>query len=98
MDPEIANKALQLAQEWGEEFMKPTQPRLAALYPKLTKKQLNDYDALAREAMRAAHGFTYDHPECEVHACEEAVLAKCPWVSGENIGRLYTQGMYYAHK
>jgi hypothetical protein len=98
MDPTIANQALHFAMEWGEQFMKPTQPRLMALHPALRKKQLDAYDALARYAMTLGHRFVYDKPDCDAAQCAAAVTARFPWVSADNLARLYSQGMYYAHK
>jgi ElaB/YqjD/DUF883 family membrane-anchored ribosome-binding protein len=98
IDPKIANQALHFAMEWGEQFMKPTQPRLKKLHPRLTKKQLDAYDALARDAMSAANNYVYDHPDCDIAQCEAAVHENYDWVDGENLTRMYSQGMYYAHK
>src|SRR4051812_28180418 len=98
MDARILNKALDMAMEWGEHFMKPTQPRLAKLYPKLTKSQLNQIDKLAREAMRAGHNFVYDNTTCTIEDVRRAVQEKYPWVSDKNAVHLYSQGMYYAMK
>ena len=98
MDSAILNKSLEMAMEWGEYFMKPTQPRLAKLYPKLTKSQLDEIDKTAREAMRTGHNFVYDNTTCTMDDVLRAVQAKYPWVSDLNAARLHTQGMYYAMK
>jgi hypothetical protein len=96
--PTLANKALHLALEWGPDFMKPTQPRLRTLYPALRKRQLDEYDAVARAAMTFGHRYVYDQPDCEYEQCATAVKARFPWASDENLSRIYSQGVYYAHK
>ena len=98
MDNTIANTALQLAMEWGDYFMKPTQPRMQALHPALTKKQLDEYDAIAREAMTFGHRYTYDQPDGAYDQYVAAVRHQFAWVSDDNLARLYSQGIYYAHK
>ena len=99
IDPKIANHALHFAMEWGEQFMKPTQPRLKKKHPRLTKKQLDAYDALARGAMSVGHRYCEDHvDDCDPERLAAAVQAKFPWVNGDNLSTIYSQGMYYAHK
>ena len=97
-DAAILNKALEMAMEWGEYFMKPTQPRLAKLHPKLGKSELDAIDSVAREAMRTGHNFVYDNTTCTTEDVRRAVHEKYPWVSAQNAGRLHSQGMYYAMK
>ena len=98
VDTKIANKALHLAMEWGEDFMKPTQPRLKKLHPALKPKELNEYDSIARAAMKFGHRYLYDKPDSSFEPFAEAVRQQAPWASGDNLARLYSQGMYYAHK
>src|SRR5262245_57312153 len=98
MDDRIANEALHLAMEWGEDFMKPTQPRLKKRHPKLSKKELDEYDATARAAMRVGNSYLYDRPDSAFEPFVDEVRRHAPWASGENLSRLYSQGMYYAHK
>ena len=98
VDEKIANEALHLAMEWGEDFMKPTQPRLRKLHPRLTRKKLDEYDAVARAAMNFGHNYLYDRPDSAFDTFAEEVRRQAPWASGENLSRLYTQGQYYAHK
>ena len=98
MDTAIANKALDLAMAWGADWLKPTQPRLKVLYPALSDKQLDEYDAVAQAAMVCGFKHMYDAPNCEIERCAVAVRDRFPWVSDENISRLHSQGMYYAMK
>jgi hypothetical protein len=54
VDPALANQAPELAMEWGEQWLMPTQERLGALYPELSQRELDAYDKLARKLMREA--------------------------------------------
>ena len=98
MDTTLANEALHLAMEWGKDWLQPTQPRMKTRHPELDDAQLDAYDKLAQEAMRYGHGLVYDSPNCERTSFADAVRAKYPWVSDENIQRLHSQGQYYAMK
>ena len=98
LDPLVLNEALDLALEWGEYFMKPTQPRLAKLHAGLSGAQLNAYDAAARVVMRTAFAMLYDSPDADRQTLERAVHVDHPWVNAHNMARLHTQGVYFAHK
>ena len=98
MDATIVNEALHLAMEWGADWLKPTQPRLKILFPALGEEQLSEYDAAARAAMTFGTRYVYDHPDCTREQCAAAVRTRFPWVSDENLSRLYSQGVYYARK
>jgi hypothetical protein len=97
MNKRIANSALRLAMEWGAAFMKPTQPRMKAKHPKLTSTELDEYDAMARAAMTLAHGHVYDQPDGDYEQYVAAVRGQFAWVSDDNLARLHSQGVYYAH-
>ncbi len=98
LEPLILNEALDLALEWGEHFMKPTQPRMAKLHTGLSAAQLNAYDAAARVVMHLAFAMLYDSPEADRKALERLVHADHPWVNDNNMARLHSQGVYFAHK
>lgn len=98
IDPTIANKVLEMAQEWGEHWLRPTQPRAAKLYPSLTPAQLDEYDRMARDAMSIGHAVLRGSPYGAIDGCEQAVRAKFPWVNDQNLKRIYSQGQYYADK
>jgi hypothetical protein len=98
INTDIANEALHLAMQWGEHFMKPTQPRLKALHPRLTPEQRDDYDALAREVMSLANRYVDDRADCDFQSMVTAIQTQYAWVCGDNLAQLYTQGMYSAHK
>ena len=90
VDTTIQNKALDLAMEWGVDWLKPTQPRLKVLFPSLSEAELNEYDITAQAVMRFGFGFVYDHPNCELVQCAAAVRARFPWVSDENMTRMHS--------
>jgi hypothetical protein len=98
LEGSILNVALDLALEWGEYFLKPTQPRMAKLYPGLSGAQLDAYDVAARAVMSRAFGMLYDSPETDREGLARFVHAQHPWVNANNMARLHTQGVYYAHK
>jgi hypothetical protein len=84
--------------KWGADFMKPTQPRMKAKHPKLTKKQLDEYDAMARAVMTFGNQYVYDQPDGDYEQYVAAVRGQFAWVSDDNLSRLHSQGVYYAHK
>ena len=98
MDTAILNTAMMLAMEWGPDLMKPTQDRLRKRFPKLSDQALNDYDATARAAMNFGHAYMYDHPSSSSEQLATAIRVRFPWVSDENLSRVYSQGCYYAWK
>lgn len=104
-DDVIANHALHLAMEWGEAWLTPVQSRLSRAYPNLTTSELDDYDRVARDAMHHGHGLVRSLVEelgpysPLVHSrWRDAFLAYAPWVTQENLARLFSQGMYYSMK
>lgn len=98
MDARLANRALDLSMDWGEDFLKPTQPRMAKLYPQLTPAELDAYDALARTVTRFSNALLYDSPHTALEDFAVVIKQKFPWVTRENTSRMYGQGTYYSMK
>jgi len=98
MDTVIANKALELAMAWGADWLKPTQARLRVLFPTLSDKQLDEYDAIAQAAMTFGFNHMYASPNSERAQCAHVVRARFPWVSDENVAHIHSQGSYYADR
>jgi hypothetical protein len=103
LDPKILNAGLDLAMEWGPDFMQPIQPRLAKLYPRLSAEELDAYEAACRPAMAWGHTTvaSFWHAaggkeRAAQHAYELAARGRYPWISTKNLTRLYAQGRYYA--
>jgi hypothetical protein len=99
----LLNEGLHLAMEWGEDWLKPIQKRLAALYPALSKGELDEINAICQEAMRFGHGVVCDITsksgmETKPEDFESAMIARYPWVNSKNLSRLFSQGMYYTMK
>ncbi|MBW3570973.1 MAG: hypothetical protein KY467_07695 [Gemmatimonadetes bacterium] len=105
LDPAILNAGLDLAMEFGPNWMQPIQARLAARHPRLSTEALDAYEAACRETMTWAHLRVPEHwnavggDEAEAfRRFKVQVLTAYPWISGKNLKRLWTQGRYYASK
>jgi hypothetical protein len=103
LEAEILNAGLDLAMEWGADFMQPINPRLTRRFPRLPVHELNAYDAACRAAMGWGHTQVAPHwhavggNEREARrAFERSVRDRYPWISDKNLSRLYAQGRYYA--
>lgn len=91
--------------EWGPNWLKPIQERLAVKYPHLNVEELDAYQAVCRSAMNFGHEQVPEHwhaaggdqAEAERRS-QQAVLARYPWVSPANLSHLFSQGCYYAWK
>jgi hypothetical protein len=102
VNPDILNTGLNLAMEWGEDWLKPIQSRLVIQHPQLSHSELDMYNTLCQETMRFGHDLIYElhyqnTPDIQSHFRSQ-FKEKYPWVSDENLGHLFSQGMYYAHK
>ena len=91
--------------EWGQHWLVPLQDRLKSLHPELSSDALNEINDVCQTAMR--FGFrvvTSLPPKGESDPCptfvdfRDAFCARYPWVSTENLSRLFSQGIYYARK
>ena len=104
LDQEILNAGLDLAMEWGENWLQPIQDRLAKKYPRLSKTQLDEYNATCQAAMKFGHDYVYElvtqqgADRVSSEEFERIMLAQYSWVSSGNLSRLFSQGMYYAMK
>ena len=99
----LLNYALDLAQEWGNEWLKPTQERLRQSYPQMSQSELDRLDSMARAAMNYGHELVHSMAAKEganvnQSAWCECVLSRYPWVDERNLKHLYSTGMYYAWK
>jgi hypothetical protein len=105
LDEEILNVGLDFAMEFGENWLQPIQGRLGVLFPALSASDLSRYDAQCREAMNFGHRVVADvlRELGEFHGgarplFSERMLSRYRWVSPDNVGRLFSQGCYYAMK
>jgi hypothetical protein len=103
-DEQLLNYALDLAQEWGPEWMKPAQNRLKKAYPRMSTVELNRLNDMAKEAMDKGHGLVYSMAESKgrknVDKAEwrKEYTVLYPWVDEKNLKHLFSTGMYYAMK
>lgn len=99
----LLNTGLSLAMEWGEDWLKPIQPRLAQQFPALAPEELDETNTICQKAMRFGHQLVgllakKDGLTVSQNAWETEFLQNYPWVNRENLSRLFSQGMYYALK
>lgn len=97
---DLPNEALDLCQEWGEMYNKPTQERMMARHPELSREEADELDTRSREVCSFVYRLCEQLaaekiPESEIHL---ATMRKYPWVSAANFSRLKSIGMYYAWK
>ncbi len=105
LDPVVLDAGLTLAMEWGEAFLQPIGPRLHAAFPALREDELVRHAKDCRAAMERGHAMVGEliaelgEPGDQLYERFAAqMLAGWPWISRENLGRLYSQGCYYAMK
>ncbi len=94
LNSDILNHALNLAMDWGEDFMQPTQARMQAIYPEFSAQQLDAIDEYVRTAMKYGHAIATG----DFNSFKKAVNTQFSWVSDDNLHRMFNQGMYYANK
>jgi hypothetical protein len=99
----LMNYALDLAQEWGGNWLKPIQDRLSKAYPKLTRSELDKFNAIAQDAMQFGHNLVYSMAEQKGKFVDETqwrteYISRYPWVDEKNLKHLFSTGNYYAWK
>ena len=105
MDERTLNIGLDLAMEFGPNWLEPIQGRLGKRFPQLSPIELDEYDRVCREAMNFGHNQVVPcerESKGDRHAAFELfkqnVLGCYPWVSKDNLDHMYSQGWYYAMK
>ncbi len=97
----IANAALNLSLEWGENFGKPINARLIEMFPQVSETQAAELDRLCKEIKRYAFDLYYDmvaSNKMNEGTVQQKIKTRYPFLDKDNLSRLGTQGMYYAHK
>jgi hypothetical protein len=99
----IWNDGLEMAMEWGENLLKPIQPRLASRYPALTPAELDEINTLCQAAMKFGHETVYglasrSGSRTKLESFATVMKRRYPWVDAKNVSRLFNQGMYFAWK
>jgi hypothetical protein len=105
MEDQILNTGLDMAMEWGEHWLQPIQERLRKRYPRLSQSELDEYNAKCQATMKYGHNEVsrcWQAAAGNEHAAQEKfhkqMLDHYPWVSTDNLRRLFSQGCYYAWK
>ena len=103
IEEDILNAGLNLAMEFGQNWLQPIQERLAKKYPKLNSTKLDEYNDVCQSAMKLGHDSMFklsenNDVETRVEELAEIVREQYPWVTDKNISKLYSQGMYYSMK
>ncbi|CAG0974863.1 hypothetical protein ANRL3_01740 [Anaerolineae bacterium] len=100
-DDKIANAALNLSLEWGENFGKPINARLIKMFPQVSETRAAELDRLCKEIKRYAFDLYYDMVAANTMnewTVQQKIKTRYPFLDKDNLRRLGTQGMYYAHK
>ena len=99
LDAAVLNECLGFALQWGNELGQATRRQLATLHPRLADDALAACESLSRKAMLHGHRMFYAHAGPE-HADRDhwrnAMHADYAWISEDNLGRIYSQGSYFA--
>jgi hypothetical protein len=99
----LMNYALDLAQEWGEQWLEPVQRRLMDAYPNMSQTEADYLNDAAQKAMKTGHDLVYLLAEnsgknVKQLAWQEMYVKQYPWVDKKNLNHLFSTGMYYAWK
>lgn len=105
LDEHILNVGLDLAMEFGANWLTPIQARLAKKFPSLSAAELDGYEHACREAMTFGHAQVPilwrraggDEPTAR-RLFDEVLLCAHPWITPKNLSHLFSQGCYYAWK
>lgn len=100
---EVLNAGLNLAMEWGEDWLKPIQDRLGLLYPAMSQAERDEANSTCQAAMKFGHGSVYElasasGKDTKASDFERIMKHRYSWVDSRNLARLFNQGMYYAWK
>ena len=99
----LRDEGLALAMDWGDQWLSPIQARLRERHRSLSPAELDAINGDCQGAMRLGHetvhalvreGAAALAPE----SLGAVVRAQYPWISDENVHRLFQQSLYYAAK
>ena len=105
MDPAILNRGMELAMEFGKNWLQPIQDRLGRKHRSLSRTDLDECERVCREAlnfgveqvkvqMRAAAGKEKE----AARLFGEVMTTRYPWIAKKTLSHLFSQGCYYAWK
>jgi hypothetical protein len=101
---------LQMALEFGPNLNQPVNNRLKLKFPDISDKDLDQINQLCYLVRDKSHHFIYSTlakvankkqtiPASELEmGLKQYLDSKYLWINAENLGRLYSQGCYYAWK
>ncbi len=103
---EILNYGLRLSMDFGDNWLKPINSRLAEKYPELSKSEALNCDKLCKKINNEAHNFVKQNPVktentigfIDPDGFNSFMLDKFSWIDSENLSKLYSQSCYYARK
>ena len=103
---EILNVGLMMAMEFGANWLLSIEGRLLVKYPDLTLSEAKVYDDICQKVMKVGNAYVYKNPvklEGKVTFIDSVDFAvfmrgKYVWIDDTCMGRLYSQGCYYALK
>nr|WP_315482825.1 hypothetical protein [uncultured Undibacterium sp.] len=89
--------------QWGDDWLKPIQGRLARRFPVLSRDQLDEINFTCQAVMKFGHAAVYDLAEkfgkdTKREEFVRVMSVAYPWINEENLSQLFSQGMYYAWK
>ncbi|GEM_PF-5709678 len=94
---------LRLALSFGEDWLQPIQGRLAVLFPQLSVAQLETISEVCQEVKQFSESWLQKEAgkhseEVYAQAWRAAMMTYFPWLSEQELGHLFSQGVYYARK
>ena len=107
---EILNSGLSFAMEFGQDWLQPIQERLAKKFSFLSSLELDNYNAICKNAMNVGQEFIFEileNLEENNQTIKEKelkqkfadfILSKYNWIDKKNITKLFSQICYYAYK
>ncbi len=102
-EEQILNYALDLAQEWGPNWMTPVNDRMKKIYPEMEQERIDSYSAIAGKVMN--HGYDMVSKLLKDRGGKLAkedfgrsIRLVYPWVDNGNISSLLSSGTYYHFK
>ncbi|WP_435354963.1 hypothetical protein [Emticicia sp. SJ17W-69] len=107
---DILNDALDIAMEFGKNWLMPIQERLKSKYPFLSENDLNSFNSICKQIMNESNVFVANkigelvrsNQNIEFTKLKEELdkflKVKQDWIDDKNIIRLLNQAMYYAYK
>ena len=103
---EVKNRALSLSMEFGKFWLMDIQERLSKEFPRLSPANLNSLNKTCKGINKLAQDFIRNNPvkkENEINFMpferfQKYLVKNHPWISHENVTKLYSQSCYYARK